>query len=156
MQLDTKATRRGRVVESLAEQNSVTLAVEFDPQRCKNCSCSFGALGNSRAASLASYPQVLRFTSSGGVENQRLTVGQNVLVSLPASRLRATTAVLFGAPLLLAIGCCAIAAALGLAGAIQGLLALAGFAAGGWVSYCVRDRLQQRFYERLSVTPLDC
>ena len=169
------AARRGQVVERLVESNSVTLAIEFDSQRCKNCSCSFSAFGGSAfggsaiggsalegsgvgsaAASPDNHSQLLRFSLAPMVDHQRLAVGQNVLVSLPASCLRATTAVMFGAPLTIAILSCAVAASMGLTSATQGLLTLAGFALGGWVSFCVRDRLQQRFYERLSVTPLDC
>ena len=87
--------------------------------------------------------------------HRQLRVGQSVVVSVPAGRLRGTTAVMFGAPLLAGVGGSAIAASLGMVALMQGLMGLTGFAAGGFVSYCLREPLKRQFYDRLAITPLD-
>jgi len=142
------AGRHGKVIDT----NLTSLTVEFTALRCEDCSCSLSIGGFGQSVD----SRILRI-SPAQVTNQRpLVLGQSVRVSVPTGRLRLTTAVLFGLPLALGIGCAVIAASLGLSSLLQGAMALVGFVAGGGLGYCYRQTLQRQFYDRLAVTPLDC
>ena len=148
--------KQGRVVE----KDVGAVAIKFPHARCQNCTCSsgFGLFDTSINPSInpSTNPSSVVWFSPDQVTNHRqLRVGQSVVVSVPAGRLRGTTAVMFGAPLLAGVGGSAIAASLGMVALMQGLMGLTGFAAGGFVSYCLREPLKRQFYDRLAITPLD-
>ena len=150
------SARRGEVVSADAQ----TLLVEFSQSRCENCTCSFSA-ARSEISKIAFSRSLLEAGDSktrhqSPDAQQELTAGQKVLVSVPANRLRLITSSLFGLPVAVGLlgGFVAnhfIASEIAQAGVVLG-----GFALGALVSLRLSKLLQRQFYDRLSITPLDC
>lgn len=143
-----QVSRRGTVVAHAAEG----VVIEFPSQRCKNCTCSFSGSTNNPSAD----NQRFSFTPSQATAADTFQVGQSVNLSVPVARLRLVTAILFGAPVVGALASVALSSVTAMEPITQGLTAIGGFAGGMALSYRYRQNLKQVFYNRLSISPLDC
>ena len=140
--------RRGTVVAHRADG----VLIEFSSQRCKNCTCSFAEITKNPSGS----DQRFAFATSKDTSSDTFQVGQAVNLSVPVACLRLVTAILFGGPVVGALTGVAVSSLTGLDQVTQGLAAIGGFVGGMALSYRYRQNLKQIFYNRLSISPLDC